>query len=92
MSDSEVKGQSHREMKRFAWMLAFLSTVNSAAVTGNISARRLKRSVKRGMHEFPRTVMGSGPNKSTMMDTPGRFGNGVGGVGQPTAWRGVLRA
>ena len=32
--------------------------VNSAVVTANMSARRLKRSVNRRMYEFPRAVVG----------------------------------
>ena len=48
-------------MKRFTKMLAVPSAVSSAAVTANMSARRLKQSVKRRMYEFPRAVVGRGP-------------------------------
>ena len=37
-------------------MFAEASAVKSAVVTANMSARRLKRSVKRRMYEFPREV------------------------------------
>ena len=50
LSDSRVDGHPHRGIKRFTTkMLAVLSSVNSAAVTANISARRLKQSVKSRM-------------------------------------------
>ena len=44
-----VDGHPQRRIKRFTKMLAVPSVVNSAAVTANISARRLKRSVKSRM-------------------------------------------
>ena len=56
-----MDGHPHRGMKRFTRMFAVPSAVNSAVVTANLSARRLKRSVKRRMYEFPRVVIGRGP-------------------------------
>ena len=61
LSDRRVDGYLHRGMKRFTRMFAVPSAVNSAVVTVNMSARRLKRSVKRRIYAFPRTVIGRGP-------------------------------
>ena len=47
LSDRRVDGHPHRGMKWFTRMFAVPSA--SAVVTANISARRLKRSVKRRM-------------------------------------------
>ena len=47
LSGRRVNGHPHRGMKRFARMFAVHSA--SAVVTANISARRLKGSVKRRM-------------------------------------------
>ena len=46
LSDRRVDGHSQRGMQRFTKILAVPSVVNSAAVTVNISARRLKQAVK----------------------------------------------
>ena len=56
-----MNGHPHRGVKRFTRMFAVPPAVNSAVVTANMSARRLKRSVKRRMYEFPRVVIGRGP-------------------------------
>ena len=56
-----MDGHPHRGMKRFTRMFAVPSVVNSAVVMANISARRLKRSVKRRMYELPQAVIGRGP-------------------------------
>ena len=47
LSDKRVDGHPQRGSKRFTKMVAVFSTVNSAAMTANMSARRLERSVKR---------------------------------------------
>ena len=56
-----MDGHRHKGMKWFTRMFALPSAVNSAVVTTNMSARRLKRSVKRRMYEFPRAVIARGP-------------------------------
>ena len=56
-----MDGHPHRGIKRFTRMFAVPSAANSAVVTANTSAGRLKRSVKRRMYEFPRAVIGRGP-------------------------------
>ena len=61
LSDRRVDGHPHKRMKGLTRMFVVPSVVNSAVVTANMSARRLKRSVKRRMYEFPRAVMGRGP-------------------------------
>ena len=50
-----------REGKRFTMMLAVPSAVTSAEVKANISARPLKRFVKRRIWEFSPAVLGRGP-------------------------------
>ena len=52
---------SPQRKERLTKMLAVPSAVNSAVVTANMSARRLKRSVNRRMNEFPRAVVSRGP-------------------------------
>ena len=52
-----MDGHPRSGMKRFTKMFAVPSAVNSAVVTANMSARRLKRCVERRMYEFPRAVM-----------------------------------
>ena len=60
LSDRRVDGHLHKEMKRFTRMFAVPSAVNSAVMTANVSARRLRRSVKRRMYDSPRAVIGRG--------------------------------
>ena len=84
-----MDGHRHKGVKRFTRIFA---AVNSAVVTANISARRLKRFVKGRMYEFPRAVIGRGPKKSTLTATPGLLGKGMGRTDQRTVWREVLRA
>ena len=55
-----MDGHPHRGMKGFARMFAVPSAVILAVVTANMSGRRLKRSEKRRMYEFPRAVIGRG--------------------------------
>ena len=76
-----MDGHPHRGMKRFARVFVVPSAVNSAVVTANMSARRLRRSVKRRMYEFPRVVIGRGPKYSTLTATPGLLGQGMGRTG-----------
>ena len=87
-----MDGHPHRGMKRFTRMFAVPSAVNSAVVTANMSARRLKQFVKRRIYEFPRAVIGRGPKYSTLAAMPGLLGKGMGSIGQRTVWREVLRA
>ena len=49
LSDRRVDGHPQRRIKRLTKLLAVSSAINSADVTVNTSARRLKRSVKRRM-------------------------------------------
>ena len=77
-----MDGHPYRGMKRFTRMFAVPSAVNSAVVTANMSARRLKGSVNRRMYEFPRAVVGRGPKLSTLTETPGLLGKGMGRTGQ----------
>ena len=51
------------EIKFLTEMLAVPYAIHSAELTANMSARRLKRSVKRRMYEFPRSMIGRGPNE-----------------------------
>ena len=73
-------------------LLAAPLAVNSAAFTGNISARRLKRSVKVSVYECPRAVVGRGARRSTLTETSEVLGSGIWRVGQRTLWREVLCA
>ena len=52
---------SPKVMYRLKRTLAMPSAVNSATVTANMSARRLKPPVQTNMKELPRGVTGSGP-------------------------------
>ena len=47
LSDKGFDGYLQKEIKRFTKMLAVPSAVNTAPATANMSARRLKQSVKR---------------------------------------------
>ena len=61
-------------MKRFTRMFAVPSAASLAEVAANMSARRLKRSVKRRMYEFPRAVVGRGPKQSNTDGNAGAVG------------------
>ena len=73
-------------------MLAVPSAANSAVVTANMSARRLKRSVKSKIYVLPRGVTGNGPNLSTLTAMPGPGGRGIEMMGHRTVSCGVFRA
>ena len=68
------------------------SAVNSAAMTANMSARRLKRSVNSKILMLPRGVTGNGPKWSTLTATLDPRGGGIEMTGQRTINRGVFRA
>ena len=61
LPDRRVDGHPQKGIKRFTKMLAVPSAVNSAAARANMSARRLKRFVKRRMWKFSRAVIGRSP-------------------------------
>lgn len=77
VTEIRVVGRPHAVMQRLTTMLAAPAEVISAAVTTNTSARRLKLWVKRRMWEYPRTVRGKGPKRSTSTTRPGAFGKGA---------------
>ena len=56
-----IRSGSVNVRKQQQQQLAVSSAINSAEVTTNTSARRLKRSVKRRMYEFSRAMIGRGP-------------------------------
>ena len=57
---AELKHTQRRE-QRFTRMYAVPLAISSTAVKANMSARRLKLSLKREMYKFPRSVVDRGP-------------------------------
>ena len=72
-----LRRHPQRRTYRLMRILAVPSAVTSAAVTANMSARRLKRSVESRMYVLPRGVTGRGPTQSTLTSVPGPSGRGI---------------